>query len=402
VISDGTAGSEFEAETQVAVAPDGTIGAAWIAKNSAGTMTHVAYRFSRDGGVSWTPVRLAPTDVAATSMDPSIVATPDGDFYLGFLTADIDVAKMTAVFHVFVGRIAQGTDDFASVTEASSAADGMTFRDHPKMLVMADGTVLIAFMEASSFLQIEGHTRGVVASSSDRGTTWKQSVVSELGQPEYANLYSLCAPADGGTRIYLASNYNNNPLDRDILFRYSDDRGLTWSAPRRLNSGSIGAGGEDPTCAARGDEVWVGFGVSNMATKGEDGSQAQQGIRLAHSPDRGESFGDVVDATDDSTGQLSLHPTLTLAQDGSLHFVFYAAQSDGDTSGALWQRSWNGSTFGPSQRVASPITFELSRTVKSWLGDYIGVTSSADGLAVSYTDNSSGSSHVAFAQVPNN
>src|SRR5262245_28458022 len=49
--------SAYEGETQVAVAPDGTVGVAWIATAVGDTFASVAYRFSPHGGASWTPVR---------------------------------------------------------------------------------------------------------------------------------------------------------------------------------------------------------------------------------------------------------------------------------------------------------------------------------------------------------
>jgi hypothetical protein len=139
VISEGAEGIENEAETQVAVAPDGTIGVAWMGKTHEGKATHVAYRFSRDGGVSWTPLRLAPVDMTTSSADASIVATSEGDFYIGFLAINVDVATQTASFRVQVGRVPKGSDEIAAFSEVGDPAmtahwSLLTWRQNPYLI----------------------------------------------------------------------------------------------------------------------------------------------------------------------------------------------------------------------------------------------------------------------------
>ena len=384
--------SEFEGETQVAVSKDGTIGVAWIASYTSTAPARVAYRFSKDQGASWSRIRYVSDEVGAFTGDPSIAVAENGDFYIGWLAVDL-VGGAIGDSYVWVGRIPAGSDEIATAAEASDPVSANTFRDHSKMTVTAGGTVVIAYLEAPSFENPFGP--GVSARSADQGKTWQRSLVHDVAPDEFVNLFYLCKPNDGGSRIYATYFYGSSKTV-DVLVRYSDDDAATWSVPVGLNKGPIFAGGVDPTCVAKGDDVWVGYGVSNLPLIERTASQAQQGIRIAHSPDQGQTFEPSVDATDKTTGKLFLHPTIAIEDDGALDLVFYAGQAEADRTGGFHRRRWARGVFGPSEAVASPLTFELERSTPSWLGDYVGLVSRQGVLHVAYTDNSTGIAHVGY------
>jgi len=156
-------------------------------------------------------------------------------------------------------------------------------------------------------------------------------------------------------------------------------------------------GFQDPTCVADGSDVWISYGLP--APLPVDGLPLLDAVRVAHSIDDGASIASRTDAHD-GAAPLQLLPQLVF--DGSLHVVYHAGTAEGDPLGTLrWTRSIDdGATWSPSESLDCPQTFTGKRTVPTWMGDYVGVTSAGGALHVSYVDNTSGFSHVAALHLP--
>jgi hypothetical protein len=86
--------------------------------------------------------------------------------------------------------------------------------------------------------------------SNDRGVTWSASkrLTNNIGYSEDA------AIAVDGSNIYVTWD-DDTPGDSEIYFKRSNDRGVTWSASKRLTKNT--GDSEDPAIAAAGSNIYV-------------------------------------------------------------------------------------------------------------------------------------------------
>lgn len=398
IISRDPGESGFEGETEVAVASDGTICAVWIATDYLATpgFSRIGYRFSRNQGATWSPIRYVSKKSDDPTVDPSIAADAQGNFWIEYISLAYP-NNVPGDGHVMVAKAPKGSDTFGAGVEASDPNGAMKFRDHAKIAVTKTGTIALAWLEATSYADFSGP--GIVARSSD-GMAWSRSVAHQPPtKNDFANLYFLCA-ADTTSRLYATYFEYLSGGGVRIPLRWSDDEGATWSQPTLASAVMpMQVGGVDPTCVARGDEVWIAYGVSNLAPPSMTSSQPMQGLRVAHSPDRGATIDTRIDATDKASGKVFLHPTLARDEKGELELVFYAGQKDKDPAGSWRFSRTQGGAFQPSQSVAT-LTFLLERQTTLWLGDYTGIAVRGNQLYTTYADNSDGAnSHIAFQRV---
>ena len=86
--------------------------------------------------------------------------------------------------------------------------------------------------------------------------------------------------------------------------------------------------------------------------------------------------------------------------DGSVDFVYYAGQRDSDPAAQVRWRRFSANALEPSTVLRAPVTLELDRVSTGWPGDYIGATTGGGFFFASYSDNSSGRSHIVVSRVP--
>jgi hypothetical protein len=388
--------SKYEAEPQVAVAPDGTIGVAWIATpNTVDHPTAIGYAFSRNHGVTFTAPQYIFVTKTLIAGDPSIAATNDGAFHLSYIDVIFD-AKGPVSGHVFAAIAPKGSDKFGDPVEVSDPTTTM-FRDHPKLAITAEGTTIIAYLESTDGTALDAS--GIAATSKD-GVTWRRSVIvpSEKGGGAF---FFPCQPREGG-RVYVTylGASGSNPA---VILRTSDDDGVTWSLRATVVSTTKEAppAAHDPSCVAAGDDVWINYAISSVPlAPGEADHQEGTGIRVAHSADRGATIAARVDAQDPTDAKLNLFPTIAREDEGALDVVYYAGASDGDSAATLRRiRSIDGAVFTSSERVDGPLLFQLKRASADWLGDYICAVPERNDLWIAWTTNASGTSHVAVRRI---
>lgn len=176
----------------------------------------------------------------------SSVTAPQNGFGLYTSTAgiiNISVAELSYGTAVD-GRLAARSSDPRDLANGDVIYDG-GYVDQPYMVVNGDGSITCLLTISGS---VEGGAaqRVVATRSSDDGATWSAPVALEpAGSPE--NSWAMPVRADNG-RIYAfysfnAANlrtildYNGKPFGRvdcvgQLVFRYSDDMGVSWSHER--------------------------------------------------------------------------------------------------------------------------------------------------------------------------
>ncbi len=402
----------FEAETQLAVAPDGTIAIVWIgnpsATSSAGQL--VGYTFWTPGAAAWSTVQTlthGPTDYAT---DPTVVADPAGNFYVAWFGLGSD-----QVPHVWLAKAPSGTTTFGAPTLVSDpAVDArMTIDDKPWLAATNRGTLLVSYNPVA--LDANGNpieASIVVARSFDGAGTWTRTSVPGTAS---ASVAYLCPPT-AGTRTYLVDAEGGGGADGGgadagpgdggdagavpayVGVHVSDD-GQTWSGSNVTLTTLDDVG--IPSCAAEGDDLWVDYGLSKTPFAGS--SNPDYVMRVAHFGGGGTTLLGDVAASADETAPLFLDEQIVRRPSGQLDRVFFAGQSDGDPAGTFRRTASTdlGATWPASTTVHAPELFTMVRHRGPWLGDYVGLRAVGAALYVAYPRNSeTGSSHVAFQILP--
>jgi hypothetical protein len=193
----------------------------------------------------------------------------------------------------------------------------------------------------------------VMAGRSSNGTPWTRAQVTTNTAPSdggaLANGDTLAFPCVSATtsRLWVVHDELDSTLSNvGVVLHWSDDDGATWSATNSTVVQAISTSGtfDDPSCAGNGSDVWVeyelGGGFATVASS----------TQVAHSSTGGSTFGAPVDVQDTTASALSWHAQVVLEGNGG------------------------------------------------WLGDYVGVTTAGGVLYTTYTDNSSGTAHIAFGK----
>jgi hypothetical protein len=382
-----------ESEVQLAVAPGGTIAIAWIAEVAGPPYSWIGYRFSTDGGMTFSPIGRLSLPNGLAGSDPAVAVDASGNFYLAALGAHfVGTTSPTPDYtRIFIAEAPKGTTAFGAWVEASDPQQTL-FHDHPKIFVTAAGTIVVVYAQAPSVTATMG--AGQVARSTD-GVNWQRTTV--VGPPaiQFANLFWLCEGAGILYTTYLEATSTNVY----IALRSSTDEGATWTSPSTVVSlASEVAAGLDPTCVAFGNDVWVAYATNTVPTTDPTNFlDTAQTIPIAHIGERGST----VDATrtqslDKAAGALGLLPVLVREAGGTFDVAYLTGSAEGDTAGSMRYTRMAGTTFGPSVEVDGPLVFTANRAQMNWLGDYLGATVSGNHLLLAYPMNAGGTTHIYF------
>jgi hypothetical protein len=392
VIISGQERGSFQGETRLAVAPDGTVAAAWI--SSTGSDAIIQYAFSPDSGQTWEAVSAVETHTGEFASDPDITVDVSGNFYLSWLSLKLNSTFTPA--HLYVARAPAGVRAFMPGVEATDPTLQTTY-DHPKITVTRDGTLVAVVLR----LDAGDNGRGVVATSTD-GMNWTQSTFLPADPTRFSNFFYPCAPRLAGDRLFM-TYFNEDGAGTEIELIFSDDGGATWSVPLTVSNPSDDpVAATDPVCVTEGNDVWISYGVSPIPPDTTQENLALvTGIRVAHSPDRGASIDMRIDATDTAAGAYSVLPQLALEEDsGALDLVYYAGQMSPDAAGSFRHARATAGSFAPSAAIVAPLTFTTDRASPMWLGDYVGLTYRSGAVFTAFADNASGTSRIGFARLP--
>jgi hypothetical protein len=374
-----SAGSQFQAETSLAVAGD-VVGVSWI---DVASTTTIGYALSTDGGRHFgQPVKLASPGGRLAS-DPSMVADAHGNIWvvwIGYLGGALDG-------HVYYAKAAAGSSTFGAISEVTDPTENF-FYDRPSFAVTNQNTLLVTYARGAPGGM--GTDTLVVARSTD-GVAWTRTLVSTGGG--FRDFIYPCPPRAGSRVWFVASDSAVG-----TAVRWSDDDGASWPS----NSASAALGSDavlgDPKCVSNNQDVWVMDGVTNDTMVAMDALPKLNGIRVAHSSDGGQTFASTFDAADSAAAPFFQRPVLAIEETGALDLVYYAGTMDNDLMGS-YRRSRStdqGATWSPSVAVHAPVDFLQSRSSSRWIGDYTGLSAAQGTFYTSYVDNSGTVSHIAF------
>ncbi|MBI3182592.1 MAG: putative Ig domain-containing protein [Myxococcales bacterium] len=355
---------------------------------------------STSGGASWTNGLLALPSGYTFAADPALAFDRNGNAYFAFISYNMSwqlglhVAKKPASSSSFGAPVAvpsmQADKEFLAVDAnpsspcvdyvyvawdnnetfgqtlrlSRSTNGGASFDNPPKVndtgtaaigacpAVHPDGTVLVAWADYDG-------NRILFDRSADCGVSFGADVtVHTWTLPTGGGLsyYPASAPNRGigvfpylavdhssGSRrgrVYLAYNDLGNGVD--IFVRYSDDKGVTWSSPIRVND-------DGP---AQNDQLLPRIAV-------------------------------------DPSG-------------GNVHLIFHDTRNDPNRrkTDVYYASSADGQTFGPNERVSSAMTDQSGASATSMdYGEYTGLALSPNRAHAFWTDNRSGDDEIYQAPV---
>ncbi|MFO0564660.1 MAG: sialidase family protein [Polyangiaceae bacterium] len=386
------ASSKSEDEPSIVVTSKGRVVVAWDDRNV--TSFQVAYRVSDDGGKTWgdiVPVPLGPEQNVAANT--GLATTPDGTVYLVWGAEKVGAGGVRSKQGVYLATLPPDAAKFGASVELTDPTHEVGVYDQPTVAVTSQG-LFVGYSEfATSLMSADLVTRF----SDDGGKTWSSAKLPPAGgfQP-FMNGVQLCRP-ETGDRAYLYV------VDGELglaLWR-SDDGGKSWANKTQIiDPGEINelAYMREGGCVAEGDDVWVLYGTSDAPTSATHEKVAPLSkLRLAHSADGGKTFEGRSDVHDSTAGANFLFSRLARDPSGTLYISYYAGAGDGDENATyrLARSTDGGKSFAPSVATKQPVTFELSRTTGKFLGDYMGLTWQAGRLYSVFVDNSS-VSHIVF------
>jgi hypothetical protein len=387
-----------ETETQLAIAPDGTIAIAWIGIDATGA-SWIGYRFSTDGGTTFSPMARMAMPTGLEGSDPALTVDAAGNFYLSAL--GVHFAGTSADYTlVYVAKAMSGTTTFGVPVQVVNPPQPLLY-DHPKILVTAQGTVVLGFAETTALADggVADTSIGRIATSKD-GQSWQLGTIVAPPAIQFANLFWFCE----GPGVLYATYLEATATAEYIALRSSSNDGATWSLSSTIVSTSSEiVAGLDPGCVAQGSDVWVVYTTTSAPTTDPvhflDSAKA---IRVAHSGDRGSTVDPTpMDALDTAASSLGLMPVLVRETGGGLDVAYLAGNSEGDTRGSMrYVRDATDAGFGSSVAVDGPLTFTMNRTMGNWLGDYLGAVASGNKLLIAYPNNASGNTHIYFRAMP--
>jgi hypothetical protein len=378
----------FEAETDLAVTPDGTLVAAWIASNPNSTnYARMGYAFSKDDGITWTTPAFTHADPGHYQSDPALASDAQGNVYLSFIDIVLDGQGGILNDRVVLAMAPKGSTTFGAPIHMPDPTND-DFHDHPWVTVTAAGTIVVMFTAFASADGTAGST-GIAATSKD-GISWTATKIVE--STDGSAFYNLFYPCTAKGRLWVSYWAGNQNL-LYVGLKASDNEGETFGAeiiasdPSELNA-------DFATCTTDGTRVAVVYGTSITQAVSDNDQPQLDAVRLAISDDQGATF---TRSTLAGKGAMYMHPRFVRHADSAFDVVYYQGAADGDHGGTLRRAriAANGS-LAANEALGGPITFSLDRSSQAWLGDYVGVIDRAGSLYATYADNSSGVSHVAF------
>lgn len=343
-----------------AVASGRAVIVAWMGVRE-GAARHIGVSACPDTGERCGP----PREVGAPGLvaDPSLASAGAGPVdlaWLAFRQNLVDGGEPHDM-RVMAASAPPGTADFGSPVQVAPSIRGTRY-DRPWAAQGPAGGLWVVYR-----FERAGREAGlVVAASRDRRSFTPTTVVSS---PAFGGaLPTLCVAADE-RRLWVAYV---DLTSATVVLRRSQDGGLTWEPDEtRVSAEGEPVALEGPSCFADGDEVLVGYPVSNHPM--DTGASALvSAFVVARTGDRGRRL---VSRSRVSSGDLRwLHPRLARAADGSLGLALLAGRFEGDPGGSLQRLALDpaGRAAGPAEVLRGGLRFLSRRDAPGWGGDYLG------------------------------
>lgn len=310
--------------------------------------------------------------VAGDAAEPAIATSPSGDVYVAWVNhgskgkADVMIARFTS----------DGKIEGSPVRVNPQAGIATAWRgDPPTLAVAPDQTVFVGWTA-----QVESDTHHAtdvyLSASRDRGQTFAAPVkVNDDEKPSSHGLHSLAIGSDG--RIYMAwlddrnlvpppaedaqsgTGQHHEESNRELFSAFSTDGGRTFSKNQRL------AADVCPCCKSA-------LAVASDGRVYASWRQVLPGdyrhIAVAASSDGGQTFLKSVIVSDDRwilKGCPVSGPSLAFAKDGSLRVLWYAG-AENDQQGIYWSDSRDGGLSFAERQLLAP---GFARSTPVLIGD---------------------------------
>ena len=418
----GEAGNS-QIEPAIAVNPlsTGYLAAGFIERSDKGSKFAVRYVSTTDGGGSWTTSEAAPRRrTRDATADPSLAWDLSGNLFQAYLEFRQSGANANA--EVLVAKSTDGGRTFPTFTVAA-ANDGANALDKPFMGADAwpsspfRGAIYVAYMD---FLQ------GVMAVvSRDAGATWSAPLLAAPFDPVQFSQSPLPVIAPDGTAFIFYAQYESFDEPRVTSIRYvrSGDGGRTWSPPASVASGlpspgvftlknadpafgtELGAGVRafsfpGAAITPNGDifVAWVDFPAGSCTFLGGSPSPcANADVRLAVSRDGGSSWSAPVKVSDEAGASDQFFPWIAAHPDGLVSIMWLDRRLDSINVDydVFYTNTYDGRSFLPNVKVN---TLPSLPGTLFFIGDYQGMTATADAVLPVWNDARSGSPAIFFAR----
>ncbi len=374
-------------ETQTSLASDGLGGlvVVWVAIYEGGGSA-VGYTLSRDGGDSWTTPAYLPAPDDRLSTNPVVAVDDQGRFTLVWLGFRLDFNDPDE--HVYVAQIEPGGDSFGAPVNASDdGSSTATDYDKPSLAIDANGDVLVTWADFTGFNQ--GTPASLVFARSLDGSSFTKTTIVNDGS--FGNLAQLCLDAGEGPTapLYLVHLGAGGTL----TLRKSIDQGASFQLTGAPSAASVVF--QQPSCAVRGDSVSLVYGAGDAPFDPTHDSPADR-VEIVTSNNGGTGFGQP-SVVAPQGGTQYLFPRVAVGPNDELEVVYYEGLLGGDATfmhaSSDNGTSWTRAPIGPAGTLA------IDLTLASWLGGYVGVVVPGATGFVSFTENSQGKTHIAFAEI---
>lgn len=373
--------SSFETQTTIASDGQGGVVVVWVAVFAEGPSA-IGYSVSRDGGASFT----APAYIAAPeqrlSTNPVLTVDSQGIFSLAWLGFRLDFAEPDE--HIYVAQMGAAADTFGTPAVASDDGSSTTLDfDKPYLNVDANDELLLTWADFS------GTPTLTFARSSDGLNFTRSEIVSDLS---FGNLASLCLDRSlgGSAPLYLVHLGPNGTLS----LRKSTTQGQSWELLDAPPAASVVF--QEPNCVVDGSTLTIAYASGAGQFSTTDDTPADT-VFVTVSGDAGASFAQPKAVTLANEGQY-LFPRIAKNPDGKLEIAYYQGVVDADATFMHASSSDQGATWTRAP-IAPAGTLATDLALASWLGAYVGLTAPGASGFVSFTENSAGKTHIAFAEI---
>jgi len=377
--------ASYEAQTSIAADSKGGVVAAWIGFFADNTSA-IGYAVSRDEGKTFTPPAYIKSPGGRFADNPVVVADGQGRFSLAWLGFRYDFNAPDE--HIYFSRLNAATETFPDPIVASDDGTSTT-RDFNKPAITVDGNDNVLLTWADFTGSNQGTPASITLARSADGATFTRSTITN--DSTFGNLAYLCVDRTAGATapLYLV---HLGPSST-VTLRRSTDQGVKWEI---LPAPATNVIYQDITCAAHGSDLWITY-ASGTAQFVPGNNTPGDAVSVVHSANGGNTFDAVVKASNGAAGTLYLFPRITRSPLGALEIVYYEG-TVGTAAKLMHATSPTGATWTVS-KLADPGMFTLDRTIPSWLGDYLGLATTAKGLFSSYTENTQNKAHIGFAKI---
>ena len=247
----------------------------WLESSTAGGV-HIFATFSVNSGSTWAaPTRIDTAVQDVLCLAPDVVVDSSGNVYVAWYDN-----RDTSYNHIFVSRSTDGGLSFGAEVQVSSQDAMNAF---PSMTTLGD-RVLVSWREHD----LSGFITLWVAGSDDSGSTWTPHVLFAGPINSISRYLDVTTDASG---VLHAVWYYQDPTDqKSISYSNSDDEGLTWYTPVKVDDFFFSTSYTAPAIAS---------GPRGLYVTWSDNRAGDQDILFSHSEDAGITWGDGIPNNND-------------------------------------------------------------------------------------------------------